>query len=101
MTDGANSYARDRSDYHGRRGYRRSNRRRQSGGRRRSRRKHYDSSSESDSDYGSMGASNFRMYEKRRERDDLNRIQPLNRALDKNASKASKRDITRAEMHRQ
>ena len=97
MTDGANSYARDRGDYHGRRGYRRSNRRRQSGGRRRSRRKHYDSSSESDSDYGSMGASNFRMYEKRRERDDLNRIQPLNRALDKNASKASKRDITRAD----
>ena len=97
MTDGANSYARDRSDYHGRRGYRRSNRRRQSVGRRRSRRKHYDSSSESDSDYGSMGASNFRMYEKRRERDDLNRIQPLNRALDKNASKASKRDITRAD----
>ena len=44
-----------------------------------------------------MGASNFRMYEKRRERDDLNRIQPLNRTLDKNVSKVSKRDITRAD----
>ena len=37
------------------------------------------------------------MYEKRRERDDLNRIQPLNRTLGKNAMKASKRDITRAD----
>ena len=79
------------------------NRRRDRGGGSRNRRKHhrrhYDSSSESDSDHGVMGASNFRMYEKRRERDTLNSIQPINGRGNskKKSGKASKRDISRAD----